>query len=412
MNKKLKQKAIIIIGGSEQQVPQIQWAKEFDMFVVVTDKNSDVPGKKIADLFEVIDGTDIQTFLKLAKKLQQDYDLVGVHSNNDFALPLISTVSEFLNSKNCSLKSTLTALDKYKAKELWQKNNLSTPSGKLVESYSEAKIIAMKIGLPIIIKPKNSSGSRGVKSVTDINELEIAFNEAQNYSKSILMEEFIQGSHVDINGLFLNGKFIRCGTSQKYFDDSKYHYPVWCHQPAVISKNNENSSYELVESAARILGIKSGPVKADLIITESGPVLLELSPRFHGDVLTTSTSVLSTGESPIKSWFAYLAGDKNPLRFIKSEKELAGWMAIYAFGQHGTIESINGIKNAKKIKNINDIFIWKKNGDELSFPKDTNSRVGFIWATGKNIEELNQVLLKANSMIKIRIKSENKSQKI
>ena len=92
MSDKLKQKAIIIVGGSEQQVPQIKWAKEFNLYVVVTDKNPNVIGKDIADRFEVIDGTDTQKFIELVKNLQKNYEVIGAHSNNDFALPTISTL--------------------------------------------------------------------------------------------------------------------------------------------------------------------------------------------------------------------------------------------------------------------------------------------------------------------------------
>ena len=398
---KLKQKAIIVIGGSEQQIPQIQWAQEFGMFVIVTDKNPNVPGKEIADQFETIDGTDTEKFLSLVKKLQLDFEVVGIHSNNDFALSLISTISEYLNAKNCSLDSTLTALHKYKSKEIWAKNHLPVPKGKTVELLSQAQTVAIEIGFPLIVKPIDSSGSRGTKSVNSVEKLESAFFEAKKYSSFILIEELLSGSHVDVNGLFLDGNFIRCGTSQKYFADTMYHYPVWCHQPALISKDDENNVYELVENAARTLGIVTGPVKADLIITASGPVLLEVSPRFHGDVLTTSTSVLSTGESPIKSWFSYLAGEKNPLRFIKNEKKLAGWFAVYAFEKQGILKSIDGINDVKKMENVHDVYFWKKTGDMLSLPKDTSSRIGFIWATGKTQKELHETFVKANSMIKI-----------
>src|SRR5690606_6806916 len=136
--------------------------------------------------------------------------------------------------------------------------------------------------------------------------------------------------HVDVNGLFLNGDFHPCGLLDRFFSDRPSHYPIWRYQPSSLARSQEDDVYKLVVKAARAIGIEVGPVKADVLRTSEGPVLLEVAPRFHGDVSTAFVSPLATGTSPIQAWLAYLAGTAEPRSLIPREAfRYAGWMGIF-----------------------------------------------------------------------------------
>ena len=79
-------------------------------------------------------------------------------------------------------------------------------------------------------------------------------------------------------------------------------------QPSRLTSQQEKEVYGLLESAARLLDIDAGPVKGDVIFTAHGPVLLEIAPRFHGDVSTQFVTPCATGFNPVEAWIASLAG--------------------------------------------------------------------------------------------------------
>lgn len=400
----MKQKSVLIIGGGFTQIPQIKWAKELGMFVVVTDKNPNAIGKRFADKFVSIDGTDINKLVKLSQSLTKDFKLVGAYCSNDFGLKAISTLSELFSFPASSTKVTIAAINKSESKTIWEDKKLPTPHGKTVTSYKQLLSESKKFGLPIILKPINSCGSQGVRTVQTKSELKTAFTEATRISDSLLIEEIINGQHIDVNGLFLNKKFIKCGIFQRYFSDPPFHYPIWGHQPSLLSSSQEKRVYQLVEKAAKSLGIEVGPVKADVVYTNNGPFIIELAPRFHGDVSTSFITPLSTDGSPIKAWFSYLTGEENPTRYIQTVKCYGGWMALFPT-IIGKLKSVEGVDKAKKVAGVLDVFISFKKGKMISTHKDNTSLCGFIWAKASSVHRLYKSMIKAHDLIRFKTTS-------
>jgi biotin carboxylase len=394
-----KPKALIIIGGSYLQLPQIHWARELGLYVIVTDQNPDVPGQEIADQFELINGTDISAFLSLAFEIEKKYQLIGIYSGSDFGLPVVATVSQQLNLPSCSPEAVERALNKSTARQTWLNNGLPVPRGLKIDSQARAVTAVTKIGLPVIIKPVNGSGSRGICSVNRMNELTGALADAQTVSHEILMEELISGRHIDVNGLFVNGIFQECGISERFFSPQPFHYPLWGYQEAVLECEHTAVIYQLVEKAARCLGIEAGPIKADMILTATGPILIEMSPRFHGDIGTSFVTPLATGASPVKAYFAFLAGQRNASELLQPNlSKLAGWIALFP-DVHGRLKTVTGMEQVKQMKDIAHIFIRAQQGWQMKPPKDNTALAGFVVACGENLEQLKNTLKTAAKSI-------------
>lgn len=387
-----KPKAIIIIGGSYLQLPQIRWARELGLHVIVTDKNPEVPGREMANRFVRVDGTDIDGFIKLASEVNRAYQLIGVYASSDFGLATVAAVSQALGLPGCPPGGIEKALNKSKAREIWLTNGLSVPRGVKVHSQAAAVEAILEIGLPAIVKPVNGSGSRGVRSINNRSDLREAFAEAQSVSDEVLVEELIGGRHIDVNGLIIGGTFYGCGISERFFSTRPFHYPLWGYQEAELSDEQKSKTYQLVDRAARCLGIELGPVKADVILTKAGPFLIELSPRFHGDIGTSFVTPLATGMSPIQAYFAFLAGEEDFSDFLQPDfSQLAGWMALFPT-DHGRLSAIEGLDKVKAMKDIAHVFIKACPGQKVNQPKDNTSLYGFIVARGENRKQLNTLL--------------------
>jgi biotin carboxylase len=393
--------AIIHVGGGELQLLSIKWAREAGLYVVLTDINPDCPGRVLADRFEKISGIDVEALLQLAHKINQKFELVGAYCSNDFGLSGVAAISEAFSLPGPTVEAVQNALEKTRAREIWKREGLSIPKGWQVKTQEELTSLGSYISLPIIIKPPQSSGSQGVSSAWSEAEIKASFENARVYSDVVLVEEFIKGHHIDVNGLFLNDVFHPCGTLDRFFCDPPYHYPVWGCQPSSLRGREESQVYQLVERAARALGIDDGPVKGDVIFTKTGPVLLEVAPRFHGDVSTAFVTPHATGSSPTKAWFTYLAGKFEIGRpLVQNGSTSAGWMAVFP-ETRGIFGSIQGIDSALGVKGVREIVILKRKGTLLEYARDNTSVCGFIFASGDSVEKVGNILKEARGCLTV-----------
>ncbi len=393
-------KAIILIGGSFLQLPIIRWARELGLHVIVTDKNPDVQGRMLADQFINIDGTDVQSFLALAKRVTSNYDLIGVYGGSDFALPVVAAVSDAYGLPSPSLSTVRLALDKASSQQRWVETGLSTPCSVTVLTLNEAREAVAGIGYPVIVKPVDSSGSRGVSTAKNNEALEISFKRAQCFSKNVIIEQLVIGRHIDVNGLFVDKEFLRCGIDERFFTPTPLHIPLWLYQPAIIAETEEDACYQLLEKAARSLGIKTGPVKADLILTKEGPIIIELAPRFHGEVTTAYVTPEALQSNPIKAFFASLSGVESPRGMaIPQPRKLAGWHAV--FPKPGIVKTVNGLGELLSMPGVYEVMINIKEGDSVRPHYDNTTVAGFIWAYGLSLAELQLNLQEALKNISI-----------
>lgn len=402
-----KQKAIIHIGGSYLQLPSVRWAGELGLHVVLTDKNPECPGRLLAGQFEQIGGTDVPSLLELAYRTAREHELVGAYASSDFGLGAVAAIAEAFDRPGCSRSAMEHALDKSASKDIWLRAKLPIPRGVIVRDRDGLTSAVQALGLPLIIKPSSSSGSQGVRSVLQPGGLEEAYATALRFSRTVVVEEIVRGHHVDVNGLFVEDGFLPCGVMDRLFSAPPFHYPLWGCQPSSLNGGQERDVYALVERAARALGISSGPVKADVVWTDGGPVILELTPRFHGDVSTAHVTPLATGGSPIKSWIGYLAEDPSWLRYLGQGAVCpAGWMGLFP-AIDAELEAVVGVDRALSVGGVKDAFVRVKPGDHIKRHVDNSTLCGFIWAVGQDREDVHRKLAEASACIRFVSRSGN-----
>lgn len=324
----MKAKALFIIGGSELQIPSLLQAKELGLKVLLSDINKNAPGRKISDEYLQLDGTDSVNLIKQVKILQEHYEVLGAYCGNDFGLISVAKINQMLKLKTVRPEQVAICQNKIKSKKLLLEAGIATPKAHAYEQYDKVKVSGLSY--PIIVKPSQGSGSRGVTYVKDSKCLRLAMNRAFEISSEVLIERAIDGRQFDINGFFADGVFFEAGQLERYFSPLPNRVPIWGEQPPNISHKNSQEMYALLRKSAEVLEINNGPVKADIILTDSGPSLIEISPRFHGDISTFFVSKLTYGCSPAKFWFKWLSTKILPdLALKKQTKIVGGWKGIF-----------------------------------------------------------------------------------
>ncbi len=172
------------------------------------------------------------------------------------------------------------AMDKLRTKQLWQANGLPTPPFELLDSRTDFRAAAGRLGLPIMVKPANEGSSIGMSKVRAAADLEEAFALAVNYDRVVIAEKFIEGTELTSAILGRDAlPLIKLETTRDFYDyDAKYvrddtRYIVPCGLP----ETKEREIRELCLRAFDTLGCR-GWGRADLMLDETGrPHLLEIN---------------------------------------------------------------------------------------------------------------------------------------
>ena len=198
-----------MLGGSLQQVPAIKRAKELGFYVITCDYLPSNPGHKYADEYYDVSTTDLEGVLQLAQNLNID-GIIAYAS--DPAAPTAAYVSEKMGIPGNSYDSVKILTEKDLFRKFLSENGFCTPKAKGYLTYKEAVSDIDSYRFPIMVKPVDSSGSKGVVKVYSKTELEAAVEEALSYSRSkrFIIEEFIvkKGYQVSGDGFSVDGKLV------------------------------------------------------------------------------------------------------------------------------------------------------------------------------------------------------------
>ena len=207
----------------------------------------------------------------------------------------------------------------------------------------------------------------------------------------------------DVSGLIIGGKFYKCGIIDRLPNNLPQTYPVGTIDPTVINKNLQEKLYQVTAIAAKTLGINFGPVKSDIILdTNKVPYVIEVAPRFHGNITTVMTTPLGSGINPIKAYFYYMATGKINQKFLKPKSSrYSGFKIITA--PEGVIRKINGLGNFKSVGGSGLIFLRKHQGDKIEYFRDTGDMIGYVVCQAKTVKKLLQKLDAALSTTKIEV---------
>lgn len=333
-------KAILIIGGGELGLHQILAAREAGFCPVVTDRNPEAPGLQAADVAGVLDATDTEQLDTFLAEQKNTYDIGGVYCGNDFGLLAVEHAKQVLGLPHNGVEAAARCMDKKLMKECFIRDGVSAPRGQYASSSADASAAAGRLAFPLIVKPTDSSGSRGISVVRGEGELTAALAEAfAHTSAGVVLEEYIAGTHHDVNGFFFNNVFYPCGVMDRFFTPLPYCVPVKGYYPSLLTEARITQCQELLEQAARSMGVREGPVKGDLVISGDTIYIYEASARFHGDVSISHLYTLRGEKSPLERYFATLFSSSA----APSDMQGRGVAAWYALPSKRELKDTNGI---------------------------------------------------------------------
>lgn len=373
---------LLIIGGGEMQVPIIKKAKELNLFCIVTDFDDNAPGFKFADIGLNVSTLDFSKTLEIAQK----YEINGVVTTSDLPVRTLAFVTENMGLKGLSTYSAELCTNKYAQRQAMLMGSVYVPMHFLFNTMEEIELSKKGFVFPLIVKPIDSSASRGVTKVENFNELLEASKYAFQFSKGnkIIIEEYIEGPEYSVESLTQNGETnviaitqkSTIGSNEKYFVESRHIIP------ADLDNNNENIIVDYIKKIVGLFKIDNSATHAELKLSTKGPVLIEIGARLGGDYITSDLVPLSTGVDMLDNVIKIALNQQITIK--KTKSLFAGVRFLNSFNYYQGLQVIDS-KNEKIVRS--EIKPYKE-----SLITNSLDRLGYVIACTKNRKELEEIL--------------------
>lgn len=335
-------KSLIVLGAGQMQCSIIRKIRELGHKSIVCDINPNSPGVSLADEFYEISTMDYESILDLAVRLKID----GILTTSDAPIVIVSKVSEKLGLKGPTFESTKFTTNKYLLRSKLKSEGIKTPWFYKIDNLDEFKRISDKITFPFIIKPVDSSASRGVSIVKQEEDFGLQFKDTLEYSKQnyVLIEEFIKGREYSVETLTQNDQTDVIAITEKTLFASEHSFVESRHVvPANLPLNREKEINSLVKQSIQALGLNSCPTHTEVILTEKGPYIIEIAARLGGDFITSDLVPLATGVDMERNLISLTLGE--PIQTEKTKNAFAGVQFLDSDLISNNNEKLNNLEN-------------------------------------------------------------------
>ncbi len=344
-------KKIAVLGANYQYLSFYRQAKELGYEIYSFGKECDdhISAEKYADHFYDISFTEKEKILEICK-------LEGVQGVTSFliesALPYVYYVSRGLGVPcNSPLCEALTA-NKYTMREQLRKEGVSIPAYQVVHAKDED----IDIPFPVIVKPADSGGSRGVTLIHDKNEFEKALQRALSWSpsKTALVEQFIEGREFSIESISYQGKHYVVQITDKVTTGAPFFVELQHHQPADLTEKQWGDIKNLTIQMLDALKVEYGASHTEIKMDANGiPYVIEMGARMGGDFIQSDLVRLSTGYDLVGGVLEVATG-----KFTKPEYSSLQKSGVYFLCEETKDIVLPYIQNKEKYPFIVDADIW------------------------------------------------------
>lgn len=292
-------KKLAIIGASYLQLPLIKEAKKLGIETHVFAWAANDVGEKEADFFYPISIVEKEQILDKCREIDID-GIVTIAS--DLAVITVNFIAEKMGLIGNSMESTINSTNKSVMRKCFLKNGDPSPKSILVKKYSD--ILEYDLSYPIIVKPTDRSGSRGITKLENsdgLNEaIELAI--AASFEKMALVEEYAEGKEYSVECISFSGHHSFLQITEKYTTGAPHFIETGHVEPAQLSEQLLEKIKETVFHALSGLGIEYGASHSEIKISDSGQIaIIEIGGRMGGDFIGSTLVKLSTGFDFVKA---------------------------------------------------------------------------------------------------------------
>ncbi len=390
------------MGGGLWQIPLIRFLKDKGLFVAATDLNPKCPAAEIVDEFINVSGRDADAVL--AKYKKGDFDYVTT-DQSDLTIEAAAKVSEAWGLAGNSPIAVQNFTDKAKCRELAAKFDVPQPVFRAATTAAEVREFVSSRPGRCIVKPADSMSSRGVTVVDAKSNFEEATATAlaPSYRKKVIVEDFMKGKEITVEGICSGGKHRVLAISMKdHFRTAlanRLHYPA--HLPSDLEERITSAIDRFVENSGLRFGITHAEVMVDLDAHEFG--LVEIACRGGGTMISSHITPWVSGVDLYEILYSELNGKSTDVKAL-SLKRRGALLGFFEFPS-GKVKKITGLEAARAIPGVQRVELEFGVGDEIKSAADDRGRQGFGIVFGNDAREADELWSKVKQAIKIEVQN-------
>lgn len=393
-----------MLGGSIYQTYAIKEAVRMGYYVITCDYLPGNPGHKFAHEYHNVSTTDKEAVLALAKELRVD-GVVAYAS--DPAAPTAAYVCEKLGLSTSPYESVEILSKKHLFRKYLAEHGFNVPKARSYKTFEEADREIDDFQLPVMVKPVDSSGSKGINKLTDKSQLKAFVEDALSYSrdKIFLIEEFIvkNGPQISGDAFSVDGELVFHCLGNEFYSTKvdKDFAPLGECWPTVMPKEVIDTLEKDLQRLILSLSMKSNAYNVEAIYGEDGKVyILELGARSGGSLIPQVTT-LATGVDMVPYVIkAALGEDCSDLKMAPVKGFWSNYMAhANETGKYVGIEYDEDFKKRHVVDYVTDTKI----GDMVHKYRDAQDCVGELILRYDNREQMDEVIENMDKYVRIKV---------
>lgn len=391
-------KKLMILGASILQLPAIVRAREMGLRVIAVDMDPEAVGfREEGVIREIISTNDVEGVLGAARKHRID----GIMTlASDMPMRTVARVGRELCLPVISEEAAFRATDKNAMRQALREHGVPIPAFFGVSSQ-EAFLEAVRRlpGDAVIVKPADSSGSRGVHLLRRGGDPLPAYRDSARFSRSgtVMVEEFMTGPEVSVEAITFNGSTEIFAITDKQVVGGGNFTEIGHTQPSALSPDVQNEIARVTRQTVAAIGIDHTPSHTELKVTPAGVKVVEIGARLGGDCITTHLVPLSTGVDMVGICVGIAVGEP-----VKEYPRSPNTAAIRYFQPPvGVITGISGVEEAKRLPGVREVRLLRGIGEEVPPITSSTERVGFVIAQGCGRKRAEDICARAMSLVRI-----------
>lgn len=380
-------KTLLIISGGIESVPGIKRAKEMGLHVVVSDMDPSASGFEFSDDHIIASTYDIDATVRAAKEYRKNKRSIDGVICIAADVPLtVATVAKELNLPGLPVETAELASDKLAMKECFASAGIQIPWYSQIETVNDFKKIIKDRGFPLVIKPIDSRGARGVLRITSVNQAEWAFEHSLYCSPTskLMVEEFLEGPQISTEAIIIDGVGYPIGFSDRNYEFIDRFSPYIIENgggfPSHLDTDDQLAVSDIAIKAGLALGINNGIAKGDMVLTDDGPKVIEIAARLSGGWFSTDQIPLGLGIDFIGSAIKLALGEKIDVKEL-IPKYHKGVAIRYFFSEPGIVKKIRHREKFNCVNWIHRLGFFVNPGDMVESVTNHTKRTGFVITT-------------------------------
>jgi biotin carboxylase len=395
-----KSKTIMILGGGVMQLPAVRLAKERGWRVIVAAREVSKDIAVLADAVESVDLKDEEAMLATARRYCTQSGLDGVFTAGTDFSTTVAYVAAGCGLPGLPVNVAKAASDKKLMRDCLQRHGVPIPryfSLKAGETPS-----GHGLDFPLVVKPVDNMGARGVRRVDSQEELERALEQASSQSRTqrVIVEEYLEGPELSLDAIVFEGGVTICGVADRHICFPPFFVEMGHTMPTLIDSKSRQVAEETFRQGIRALGITNGAAKGDIKLTPKGCFVGEIAARLSGGYMSGWTFPYAAGLE-VTAAAMNIAVGLPPGELTHDYNHVSAERAFISLP--GRVSRVEGLENARGLTGIEALFLRTGAGETVHFPIDNMGKCGNIISRAENREQAVSTAERAVQSVLVRL---------